>query len=124
MPHNGLLDVLGLLAHLLDEQLQIHRGTRHVHAARLGAERVGFAVHFLKEKIQPLANAAGIFATGAAPAALALLAREQEFELDDMGFQARKANRLDSLAIRSESSAPVMWVKPPGNADCTVSRSF
>ena len=49
-----------LFAHLLDQQFQVHGGARDFHAAGLGAEGVGLAVHLLEQEVQALASAAGV----------------------------------------------------------------
>ena len=52
------LNILRLLAHLLDQQLQVDGGAGDFDAAGLGTQRIGFAIHLLKEEIKPLADAA------------------------------------------------------------------
>ena len=62
MSRSGVsLDVLRLLAHLLYEQLQVYGGAGDVQAAGLGAQGIGFAVHFLEQEVQALTGAAGGF---------------------------------------------------------------
>src|SRR5471032_3299507 len=55
-----LFDVLHLLAHLLDEDLQLHRDARHVVRDRLRAERVRLAIELLAEEIEALAAGASL----------------------------------------------------------------
>ena len=52
----GSLDILHLLAQLLDQHLHVHRDAGHLQDGRFGAQRVGFAVQFLDQEVQPLAN--------------------------------------------------------------------
>src|SRR3954469_1958635 len=54
------LNVLHLLAHLLDEHLELHRDARHVVRDRLGTQGVGLAVQLLAEEIQALADGAAL----------------------------------------------------------------
>src|SRR6266702_3675025 len=49
-------DVLNLLAHLLDQQLELEACIRQVLRNRLRAERVGLAVELLHQKVQALAD--------------------------------------------------------------------
>src|SRR6056297_4259089 len=51
-----LLDVLDLLAHLLDEHLQLHRGPRGLGIAGFRAEGVGLAIELLPQEVQPPAH--------------------------------------------------------------------
>src|SRR2546423_1566336 len=51
-------DVLHLLAHLLDQQLQLKRAVRDPAARRLGSERVGLAVELLGEEVEPFSGGA------------------------------------------------------------------
>src|SRR5689334_10930789 len=49
-------DVLHLLAHLLDQHLELERDLRHLGVDRLGAERIGLAMQLLREEIEALAR--------------------------------------------------------------------
>src|SRR5256885_15201209 len=53
-------DVLHLLAHLLDEDLELQGDLRHLGVDRLGAQGVGLAVQLLGQEIQALAGAAAL----------------------------------------------------------------
>ena len=55
-----LLDVLDLLAHLLDQHLDFNAGLRNVGVNRLGTYGVGLAIQFLHQEIE-------LAATGARP---------------------------------------------------------
>src|SRR5260221_1498271 len=48
-------DVLHLLAHLLDHDLELQRGLRQLRVDRLGSQRVGFAIEFLHQEVEALA---------------------------------------------------------------------
>jgi hypothetical protein len=50
--------ILHLLAHLLDQHLELERGLRHLGIDRLRAQRVRFAVQLLRQEIEALAGAA------------------------------------------------------------------
>ena len=52
-------DILHLFAHLIDDDLQGKPGVRRLGVARLGGQRVGFAVEFLCEEIELTADASG-----------------------------------------------------------------
>ena len=49
---------MNLLAHLLDEELEVQRHACDFDVHRLGAERVCFAVEFLHHEVEPLADGA------------------------------------------------------------------
>src|SRR5450631_1422064 len=55
-----LFYVLDLLAHLLDEHLQLHRDARHVVRDRLRSEGVRLAIELLAEEVQALAARAAL----------------------------------------------------------------
>lgn len=55
-----LFEVLDLLAHLLDDDLQRQRGVRHFNGGGLGAEGVGLAVHFLHDEVKSTADGAAL----------------------------------------------------------------
>src|SRR3954466_15219940 len=55
-----LLNVLHLLAHLLDQQLQFECAIGDLRAGGLGGERVRLAVELLREKVEPLAGSAAL----------------------------------------------------------------
>src|SRR5947208_13034037 len=55
-----LLNVLHLLAHLLDEQLQFECAIGYLRARGLGGERIGFAIEFLCEEVQALARSTSV----------------------------------------------------------------
>jgi hypothetical protein len=52
--------VLDLLAHLLDQHLHVHGDAGQFQRRRLGAQRVGLAVQFLDQEVQPLADLAAL----------------------------------------------------------------
>src|SRR3954452_7770507 len=52
------LNILHLLAHLLDQHLELQRSVRQFGVDGLRAERVGLAIEFLHEEIETLAAAA------------------------------------------------------------------
>ena len=54
--HPISLDILDLLAHLFDEDLQVHGRLGHVDIDCLGAERIGLSVEFLHQEIQAAAD--------------------------------------------------------------------
>src|SRR5262245_106036 len=51
----SLFHVLHLLAHLLDQHLELERRLRELRVHRLGPERVRLAVQFLHEEVESLA---------------------------------------------------------------------
>ena len=51
-----ILDILHLLAHLFDQHVHIHRVLRGHAILRLRAQRVGFAVQLLHQKVEPPAD--------------------------------------------------------------------
>src|SRR5205085_363435 len=57
-PPQALLDVLDLLAHLLDEHLHVDGNAGELERRRFGAQRVRFAVQLLDQEIEPLADLA------------------------------------------------------------------
>ena len=54
------LYILDLLAHLLDQQLEVHRHLGYGDIDRFRAQRVGFAVQFLHQEIEALADGAAL----------------------------------------------------------------
>src|ERR1700687_1619807 len=52
--------VLYLLAHLFDQYLDLERRLRQFRVDGLGAERIGFAVEFLHQKVEALAAASTV----------------------------------------------------------------
>src|SRR5262245_4502658 len=50
------LDILHLLAHLIDHRLQSKSGARDLHVVGLGAERIGLAIKFLGEEVELAAD--------------------------------------------------------------------
>src|SRR5262245_14329292 len=54
-----LLYLLHLFAELIDDRLQRQPGADQRRVGRLGAQRVGLAVEFLRQKIEPSANRLG-----------------------------------------------------------------
>src|SRR4051812_38622705 len=69
-----LLNVLHLLAHLLDEDLELDGNPRHLVRDGLGSERIRLAVELLAEEIEPLADGAALV--------------QHALELADMGGEA------------------------------------
>ena len=60
-PPKTSLQVLHLLPHLLHRHLHLHRDAGEFQCGRLAAQGVGFAVQFLDQEIEPLAQfAAGL----------------------------------------------------------------
>src|SRR3981081_2322910 len=59
-PAIPLLQVLDLLAELLDQALELEPDIGQLHVARLGAQRVGLAVELLGEKIELAADRAAV----------------------------------------------------------------
>src|SRR5439155_9130367 len=57
----ALLDVLYLLAQLLDRDLHVDRDRGHLDRGRLGAERVGLAQQLLDDELEALADLAALF---------------------------------------------------------------
>src|SRR5450830_1275745 len=53
-----LFYVLYLLAHLLDQHFHVDRDVGEFQRRRFGAQRVGFTVQFLNQKVKPLADLA------------------------------------------------------------------
>src|SRR5262245_29511305 len=53
-----LLDVLNLLAHLLDDDFHIDSGARGFHILRFRGQRVGLAIQLLHQKVE--ASAGGL----------------------------------------------------------------
>src|SRR5262245_27009338 len=51
-PRSPSLDILDLLAHLLELRLRGDDDLRHVEAIGLGAHRIDFAVHFLEQEVE------------------------------------------------------------------------
>src|SRR3954470_12348555 len=58
VPAAASLNILHLLAHLLDEDLQLERGIRKLGVDGFRAEGVRFAVQLLHQEVEPLAAAA------------------------------------------------------------------
>src|SRR5512134_3876313 len=54
------LQVLDLLAHLLDQQLQFHCRLRHFDRGGLRSERVGLAIQLLHEEVEPSADGSAL----------------------------------------------------------------
>src|SRR5256885_1139842 len=52
--------ILHLLAELLDHALELQPDIRQLHVVRFRAERVGFAIELLCEKIEPTADRAAV----------------------------------------------------------------
>ena len=52
-----LFNILHLLAHLLNQHFQLHRNLRAFAGDGFAAQRIGFAVQFLHQEVQPLADA-------------------------------------------------------------------
>src|SRR5262245_28761473 len=48
-----LLNVLDLLAHLIDHRFELETGPRRLRVARLGAQGVGLAVELLGQEVEP-----------------------------------------------------------------------
>ena len=102
-------EVLHLLAHLLDQHLELERHLRQLGVDRLRAERVGFAVQLLREEIEALADAAALRSTRrnsltcvvsrASSSATSILRREQRELL------------LQPLVVRAR--APLRAAAPP-----------
>jgi len=55
-----LFDVLHLFPQLLDQHLELDRDVGHADVHGFGAERIGFAVEFLHQEIEPPADGAGL----------------------------------------------------------------
>src|SRR6185503_19293787 len=53
------LDVLDLLAHLLDRDLHVDRGARRLAVLRLGGQRVRLAIQLLHQEIEPATRGLG-----------------------------------------------------------------
>ena len=69
------LDVLHLLAHLLDQHLHVDRDARQLQRGGFAAQRVRLAVQFLDQKVQALANFAAFF--------------QQAFDLVEVGLDRK-----------------------------------
>ena len=58
LPSPGALEVLNLFAHLLNQNLQFNRRTRHFDRSGFRSQRVGFTIEFLHEEVEAAAHCA------------------------------------------------------------------
>src|SRR6266852_265634 len=93
------LDILDLLAHLLDQQLELEARIGDLLRHGLRAERVRFAVQLLHQEVQPLADRPA----GPDHAVYLFQVRPQAIEfLRDVRLDAVKRDLLpDALLVRS-----------------------
>src|SRR3990172_5992818 len=100
------LDILHLLAHPLDQELELERAIGDLAARRLGGERVRLAVELLGEKVEPLARRAAVlqrpldFAEVRAEALELLVDVDLRPEHGELGAGATSARRRRISATR------------------------
>src|SRR5690242_10677385 len=95
-------DVLHLLAHLLDEELELERALGDLQPGGFRGERVRLAVHLLREEVEPLADRARRPGLRHAERALRLLDMRAEARqlLVDVGARRKKRDLgADALLV-------------------------
>ena len=99
-PAASLFQVLHLLAHLLDQNLEVDGRIGHLARDGFGTERIGLAVQFLHQKIEPLAHRwRRARAIGAQAIDFVQVGAEPADFLGDIDFDAKQSDFLANAVL-------------------------